>query len=90
MNTENDRAQKDGAAVACSAWLDAGLVPQSMRRYRITYPHDHKSLRAGDVVVMTRYSAYGNLLLRESDMTLHRLQDNRDQYVHMVERKGSV
>lgn len=67
------------------AWLDAGSVAPSMKRYRIIWPHNHKTLRAGDVVVMTETPRYENLLLREPDMTLHGLQDDSDQYVHMVE-----
>lgn len=60
-----------------------------MKRYRITHPHDHKTLRPGDVVVMTETPTYENLLLRELDMTLHRLQDGSDQYVHMVEASNT-
>ncbi len=63
--------------------LDAGNVPPSLRRYRITIPHDHETLRTGDVVVMTETPSLDNLLLRESDMTLHNLRDKSDQYVHM-------
>ena len=74
-----------GGGFAAAPWLDAGSVAPSMKRYRIIWPHNHKTLRAGDVVVMTETPRLENMLLREPDMTLHVLQDDSDQYVHMVE-----
>lgn len=76
---------KAGGGFNASPWLDAGSVAPSTKRYRINWPHNHKTLRAGDVVVMTQTPRLENMLLRESDMTLHVLQDDSDQYVHMVE-----
>ena len=89
MNQETSNVQS-GAAVACSAWIDAGSVAPSMKRYRIICPHNHKTPRAGDVVVMTETPRLENMLLREPDMTLHVLQDDSDQYVHMVEASNHV
>lgn len=66
------------------AWLDAGTISPSLVRYRVTWPHAHKTLRAGDVVVMTKSPLYENMLLREPDMTLHRLVDENGQHVHLV------
>ena len=82
MSTEDVSRE---ALVRRSAWLDAGGIAPSMTRYRVTWPHEHKTLRAGDVVVMTETPSLENMLLREPDMTLHRLQDDGGQYVHMVE-----
>lgn len=65
--------------------IDAGHVAPSSKRYRITFPHDHKKLKAGDIVIMTETPDFANLLLREQDMTLHRLADDSDQYVHLEE-----
>lgn len=38
---------------------------------------------------MTETPSHENMLLRESDMTLHRLQDASGQYVHMVEASNA-
>lgn len=64
--------------------FDAGCVVPSPARYRVTFTHQHKTLNEGDVVVMVEAPNHVNLLLRESDMTLHRLQDRFEQYVHLV------
>ncbi len=57
-----------------------------MRRYLITEAHDHKTLHPGDVVVMTETPrTLENLFIREPDMTLHVLQDESGQYVHVAE-----
>lgn len=85
MNTEAQSPHPVGGGV----WLDAGRVAPSTKRYRIMHAHDHKKLRAGDVVVMTESPTFDNLLIREPDMTLHRLQDDDGQYVHMVEASNS-
>jgi hypothetical protein len=85
----NDKSD-GGEAVRCSAWLDAGSIAPSMKRYRITWAHDHKTLCVGDVVVMTETPRLENMLLREPDMTLHKLQDDHDQYVHMVEASNKA
>ncbi len=65
--------------------MDAGSVAPSTKRYSVTNPHDHRTLKAGDSVVMVEAPNLDNLLLREPDMTLHRLQDKHDQYVHLIE-----
>lgn len=70
-------------------WLDAGSIEPSCKRYVVTYPHGHKYLKAGDVVVMVENPYADNYLLRESDMTLHHLRGQSDQYIHLVEVKGS-
>jgi len=74
-----------GPAVSSTRLLDAGSIPASDRRYVVTWPHDHKTLKAGDVVVMTETPQVHNLLLRLADMTLHGLTDEHDQYVHLDE-----
>lgn len=83
-----DRADADGR-LSLTDGLDAGSVAASAKRYRITYLHDHKTLRIGDVVVMTESPQLDNLLLRVPDMTLHRLRDDNEQYVHMIAEKLS-
>ncbi len=65
--------------------LDAGGLAASPKRYVVTWPHEHKSLKAGDVVVMVETPKFDFFLLRESDMTLHGLTGNGDQYVHLAE-----
>ncbi len=66
--------------------MNAGQVAPSMRRYLITDAHDHKTLRCGDVVVMSETPrTLENLFIREPDMTLHELQDESSQYVHVSE-----
>ena len=65
--------------------LDAGSVPPSRKRYVITWPHDHATLAAGDIVVLVETPLQQNLLVRISDMTLHCLKDSQEQYVHLIE-----
>lgn len=65
--------------------LDAGSIAPSMKRYRVTNPHSHKTLKAGDIVVMAEGPRCENVLILEPQMTLHPLQDSNDQYVHLVE-----
>ena len=62
----------------------AGMVaPSPKRRHRVVFAQPHGTLNAGDVVVVLELPGGGmsNVLLRESDMTLHRLQDLYEQYV---------
>ena len=82
MKTENENAAK---LVRSDDLLDAGSVTASDIRYVVTIPHNHKTLKSGDVVVMTETPMRHNLLIRISDMTLHRLTDEYDQYVHLSE-----
>lgn len=72
-----------------NAWLDAGAVAPSMKRYRITWPHEHKTLRVGDVVEMIETPLREHMLLRFPDMTEHRLQDDSGQYVHLIDCMGT-
>ena len=66
--------------------LDAGSIEPSTKRYIVSFPHAHKTLRTGDVVVMIETPRKEKFLLRESDMTMHWLTDDGDQYVHLEER----
>ena len=63
--------------------FSAGSVPPSAAEYSVEYTHGHKSLKHGDVVVMTESPGFQNLLLRESDRTLHSLTGEHEQYVHL-------
>lgn len=85
---ESKPQHTDGSRFDCKPWVDAGMVPPSMTRWIITHPHAHKTLQRGDVVVMTETPTLENVLLREPDMSLHALQDEHGQYVHM--RKAST
>jgi hypothetical protein len=89
MSVEQTQENGQLPSVGSGDWLDACFVAPSMKRYRVTWPHAHKTLRVGDVVVMTESPSYDNFLLREPDMTLHRLQDDCGQYVHMVEASNT-
>ena len=85
MSEQTNQNEAAGGQSTLTDGLDAGSIAPSIKRYRVTYLHDHKTLKTGDVVVMTESPKFDNLLLREPDMTLHFLQDNNGQYVHMVE-----
>ena len=63
--------------------LDAGNITQSPKRYIVTFPHKHKTLVVGDVVVLVENSRLDYFLLRVADMTLHVLKDDHGQYVHL-------
>lgn len=67
--------------------LSAGSVAASSRRYVVICTHRHLGLKIGDIVVMleTPRPRFDNYLLRVSDMTLHSLEDESDQYVHLTE-----
>lgn len=86
--TDRNKTPAESSAPALSgvagSEIDAGQVAPSQIRYLVKYAHAHKTLKVGDVVVMTETPTMENLLLREADMTLHRLQDGSDQYVHLV------
>lgn len=75
------------ACIPMIGTLSAGSVEPSHKRYRVTGPPEHKTLNAGDVVVMTQTPTLQNMLVRESDLTLHHLTDEYDQNVHLVEVK---
>ena len=63
--------------------ISAGAVAPSTLYYKVTYTHDHPSLKEGDLVVMTEYQGL-NTLLRVSDFSLHTLDDGFGQYVHLT------
>ncbi len=65
--------------------MNAGYVSPSKEWYRITDAREHKTLKVGDIVLVVETPSphLVNLLLRASDMTLHELQDESDQYVHL-------
>lgn len=91
MEPKTDRAEhNDGSQVRSKACLDAGQIPASMKRYVVTWTHNHKTLKTGDVVVMTEDREFRNWLLREPDMTLHSLQDESGQYVHLGEASNGL
>jgi hypothetical protein len=57
-----------------------------IRRYKVTDKHEHDTLNVGDVVVMLLSPEKSTtILLRESDMTLHKFRDYCEQYVHLEE-----
>jgi hypothetical protein len=65
---------------------DAGQVAPSPARYIVSFTHGHKTLQSGDIVVMAEAPPYmQNVLIRERDMTLHAIQGQADQYVHLNE-----
>ena len=55
-------------------------------KYLVSAPHGHKTLKDFDVVTMVEapLPAFENLLLRESDWTLHQLQNEAGEYVNLV------
>lgn len=61
---------------------DAGSVAPGDQRYIVTYLHDHKTLRKGDVVVMREFRSE-NVLVRVADGSVHALADDIAQYVHL-------
>jgi hypothetical protein len=73
-----------------SDWLNAGDVPPSGKMYVITWPHDHETLKAGDVGTIIENSVLENVFRRESDMTLHPLKDGMGQYVHLTEASNET
>jgi hypothetical protein len=60
----------------------AGNVPCGTALYEVVFTHCHKTLRRGDLVRMLEDPQYHNVLLR-TDWTLHTLQGEDDQYVHL-------
>ena len=80
QNKQNEISQS-----VSTDWLNAGDVPPSGKMYVITWPHDHETLKAGDVGTIIENSVLENVFRRESDMTLHPLKDGMGQYVHLTE-----
>jgi len=68
--------------------VSAGNVCCSPTVYVVVDTHKHRTLALGDRVVMTEDPQYRNLLIRLSDYTLHALEDEYDQYVHLS-KEGS-
>lgn len=69
--------------------IDAGKVPPSSKKYVVTHTHSHQTLKTGDVVVMVCTPNQGsNWLFRVTDMTMHDLVDEHDQYVHLAEQES--
>lgn len=65
--------------------ISSGSIEPSTKRYFVTHPHKHASLLFGDVVVMVETPNMENVFLKVSDLTLHKLTDSMDQYVHVAE-----
>jgi hypothetical protein len=67
---------------------DAGSVEPDLRRWRVTETHGHITLGHGDeVVVVESPTVGGNYLLRMTDLTLHHLRGDADQYVHLTDSR---
>lgn len=63
--------------------LHAGDAVPGPRRYVVTDAHHHKNLTEGSIVVVVGDPKSNNWLLRLSDMSLHHLTGQADQYVHL-------
>lgn len=63
--------------------LCANNVAPSKIQYAVTFTHGHKNLCVGDVVMLVETPKFNNVLLRLSDNTLHDLQGQSEQYVHL-------
>lgn len=63
--------------------MHAGSISPSSNKYLVSDPHDHRSLKHGDIVVLSESPGRHNLIIRLSDMSLHQLKDEYDQYVHL-------
>ena len=85
MEPESTKNASGQERVGSGDWLDAGSVSPSPKRYKVTWPHDHKNLKIGDIVVLVETPRLDIWLLRESDMTLHPTKCQFDQYVHLMD-----
>jgi hypothetical protein len=63
--------------------LHAGYAVPGMRRYVVTDAHYSKGLTEGNIVVVVEDPKSNNWLLRLSDLSLHHLTGQSDQYVHL-------
>jgi hypothetical protein len=63
--------------------IDAGEVCPSAKVYRVSWAHNHDTLRNEDLVIMVEGPKSTLLLYRPLDATLHDLKDGYDQYVHL-------
>jgi hypothetical protein len=62
--------------------LSAARVPCGTALYEVVFTHGHRTLRRGDLVRMLEDTEYKNVLLR-TDWTLHTLQGEDGDYVHL-------
>jgi hypothetical protein len=62
--------------------LSAARVPCGTALYEVVFTHGHRTLRRGDLVRMLEDPQYHNVLLR-TDWTLHSLQGEDGDYVHL-------
>ena len=81
-NDEKPAADAGPVDLVLGPEVDAGKVVPGPALYEVTYAHNHKTLKAGNLVRMVEDPRYNNLLLR-TDWTLHWLTDEQDQYVHL-------
>lgn len=65
--------------------IDSGDVGPSQKTYRVTWPHDHETLKTGDLVRIVLDPSKNTLILRVDDSSLHPVQDKHKQYVHLEE-----
>lgn len=63
--------------------LHAGSIWPSRKQYVVTDAHHHKNLTEGNIVLVVEDPKNNNWLLRLSDMSLHHLTGQSDQYVHL-------
>jgi hypothetical protein len=64
-----------GMWVKLDSMVSAGRVaPDGQTRWVIAFAGDHKTLKAGDVVVMTEGPGFTNLFVRPADLTVHAIQ----------------
>lgn len=66
--------------------IDAGGVEPGTSEYVVAWAGNHTTLRVNDLVVMVETPDYENMLLRKSDLTLHSIVDERNQYVILAFR----
>ena len=69
--------------------IQSGNLPFSPRKYVVSDPHEHDTLRLGDLVSVACHEYdMAFYLYRHRDGTLHLLADGSDQYVHVEEYDG--
>jgi hypothetical protein len=67
---------------------DAGQIEPNSGVWYVTNAKQHKTLRKGDTCFMVEDPNLNNWLLRLTPgPSLHKLQDNRDQYVELFQIK---
>lgn len=55
------------------------LKPNTGVKY-VVLSHDHKTLKAGDVIVVSETASFENVLVRASDLTVHAMTTANDEY----------